>query len=107
MTQHGHRQDDQKDNEGCDVCEPPCLMPRGEYVGRCAVDKLREWVANEAPLLVVKIDASCLTLSNSEHFGAETADAKCQQHAKNDGVLRLALDADAIRALYVSAHDCP
>ena len=107
MAQHGHGQDDQEDDERRNVAKPPCLMPCGQCVRRCAVDKLCQWVANEAPLFVVKIDASRLTLSNSEHLGTKPGNSYCQQYAKNDRVFRLALDADAVRALYVSAHDCP
>jgi hypothetical protein len=43
---------------------------------------------------------------DAEHLGAEAGDAE-RQRAEDDGVLGLGLDADAVGALHVAAHDRP
>ena len=76
---------------------------RVERVERQPVDQRGERVADEAPLLEV----GRALRGDAEHLGDEAGDADDDEHAEDDGVLGLGLDADAVRAAARSGARSP
>ena len=86
------------------VRDPHDLVPLVERCRRHAVEQLAERVADEAPLLVAR-------LTRSRRCGSASAKKPLtpmsEERAEDERVLGLGLDADAVRALHVAAHDRP
>ena len=79
------------------------LVPAVERAQLGAVDEGGQRVADEAPPLEVGRPLG----GDAEHLGREAGDADQQEHAEDDGVLGLGLDADAVRALDVRGGRWP
>ena len=83
--------------------DPHDLVPQFEVGGRHAGEQVAQRVADEAPLL----EAGLTGLGDAEAFGKEAGDAEHEERGEDERMLGLRLDADAVRALHVAAHDGP
>ena len=71
--------------------------------GGQAIEQLAQRVPDEAPLLVARL----IDHGDPKCFCEEAGRADHEERAEDGRVLRLGLDADAIRALHIPTHDRP
>ena len=103
MPQHRDGQHHEEGEERGDMDTPQPLVPRVQRRGGGGVDECRQRIADERPLLERRPSFE----RDPHHLGREAGDGEDEEHAEDDRVLGLRLDADAIRTLHVAPSNCP
>ena len=98
------RQDreEREERDDVDAPQPPVRVARAVCTTRPST-RLGERVADERPLL----ERRPALERDAQAFDEEAGDADDEERAEDHRVFGLGLDADAVRALHVAAHDRP